>query len=353
VDIALSVDRTAGELQRALLRLLQGATVSVAGDWDQVGQTDVRARFTRNESEFPSGIEFASLVDIVRHEVWLREVARGLAELGRCRVLYSGSPMQDGYPGWCTVWDRGVGYLGDLEGSLIADDEPFGPVKIKRVLDPQPERVAGEVLASWSVADRSVERDYAATRQRFIEVAAKVAGRTPPLQLPVTLRPEEPRDAHAIARVLETAFGRPDEARLVAALRDADATTLGLVAEGAQGNVVGHVLFSPVLIEHTAGTSQAIGLAPLAVLPSRQRRGVGSKLVREGIARIRRLGHEAIVVLGHPGYYPKLGFNPASSYGLRYEVPGHDESFKAIRLRPGALEQGPGVVRYRREFAGL
>jgi putative acetyltransferase len=353
MDIALSIDVAPQELQRALLRLLRGTTVSVADEWERVGQTDVRVVLSKNESEFPLGLEFSGIADSARHEVWLREIARGLSELCQCRALYTGSPMKDGYPGWCTVWDRGRAYLADHAGSLFANDEPFGPVKIERALDPQPERVAGEVLASWRIANRLLEPDHEATLARFVEAAAKLQGRGRLPALPVEIRLEEPRDADAIAQVVEAAFGRADEGRLVAALRDAGAVTLSLVAEAAGGEIVGHVLFSPVVIERSGGTSRAVGLGPLAVRPLEQRRCVGSSLVREGIDRLRRLGHEAVVVLGHPRFYLSRGFNAASFYGLRYEVAGHDESFMAIRLRPGALGQGPGVVRYRREFAGF
>jgi putative acetyltransferase len=153
-------------------------------------------------------------------------------------------------------------------------------------------------------------------------------------------------------RIHELAFGRPDEARLVQNLHRAGAATLSLVAVEPDGTIAGHVLFSPVTIETAAGAASAIGLGPIAVLPDRHKRGLGSLLIREGLAELRKLGHEAVVVLGHADYYPKLGFTPASAFGLRWEG-GHDANFMAIELRPGALAGCAGVVRYRAEFSGL
>jgi putative acetyltransferase len=178
-----------------------------------------------------------------------------------------------------------------------------------------------------------------------------VPGRFPVNQ--VTIRREELRDAGGVARLHELAFGRSEEGALVAALRRGGAATLGLVAEAADGEVVGHVLFSPVVIDRVAGPRVAIGLAPLAVVPGEQGKGIGSRLVREGLAELLRLGHDAVVVVGHPAYYPRFGFVRASLFGLRWEVEGHEDSFMAVELRPGALRQGGGIVRYRPEFAGM
>jgi putative acetyltransferase len=112
------------------------------------------------------------------------------------------------------------------------------------------------------------------------------------------------------------------------------------------GAVVGHVLFSPVTV---AGAPDGIGLAPLAVLPAHQRRGVGSALVREGLEACRRLGCPFVVVLGHPGYYPRFGFRRAAGAGLGNEY-GADEAFMVLALRPGSLPAGGGLVRYGPDF---
>jgi putative acetyltransferase len=174
------------------------------------------------------------------------------------------------------------------------------------------------------------------------------------------IRQEGPDDHAAIRRVNELAFGGPGEANLVDALRAAGAVTLSLVARigadiGADSgaDIVGHILFSPVAIKTSAGTSAAVGLAPMAVLPGRQRMGIGSRLVREGLAELGRRGHAAVIVLGHPDYYPRFGFEPASRFGLRWEHECPDQAFMARELRPGALAGPGGVVCYRPEFAAV
>ncbi|HLL77770.1 MAG TPA: N-acetyltransferase [Pyrinomonadaceae bacterium] len=168
----------------------------------------------------------------------------------------------------------------------------------------------------------------------------------------ITVRSEQAGDIDAVRRVNELAFGRPEEAALVEALRRAADPHVSLVA--ADGNrVVGHIFFSPVTIESGESTSAAMGLAPMAVVPEYQRRGVGSLLVREGLEECRRAGCDAVVVLGHPEYYPRFGFRPASRFGLRCEYTVPDEAFVALELVPGALAGRRGLVKYRPEFGEL
>jgi putative acetyltransferase len=165
----------------------------------------------------------------------------------------------------------------------------------------------------------------------------------------ILVRPEQPTDIAAIREVNERAFASPDEAKLVEALRQAHAITMSLVAE-VDGRIVGHILFSPVDIDRDNGQDIAVGLGPMAVLPDVQRRGIGKALLGTGLEKIRDAGHGAIVVVGHPSYYPRFGFKSASEFGLRWEVAGHENAFFAIELRPGFLGVRPGVVRYRPEF---
>ena len=145
--------------------------------------------------------------------------------------------------------------------------------------------------------------------------------------------------------VNEKAFGGGEEAAIVEKLHAAGGVTLALVAE-VDGRIVGHILFSPVRIDDEEA---AVGLAPMAVLPVHQRQGVGSMLVRDGLERLRAAGHGAVVVVGHPEYYPRFGFEPASRFGLRWEHPCPDDTFMALELSPGFLREHPGVVRYRPE----
>jgi len=163
------------------------------------------------------------------------------------------------------------------------------------------------------------------------------------------IRREQPEDIAAIHEVHELAFGRPAEADLVDALRARSKVTLSLVAVE-DDRIVGHILFSPVTIDPTDRRFLAVGLAPMAVLPQRQRRGIGSQLVNAGLLECRNAGYECVVVLGHPAYYPRFGFVPASRYGLRseYEVP--DEAFMVLAWHAGVLKDRGGVVRYQPEF---
>lgn len=173
----------------------------------------------------------------------------------------------------------------------------------------------------------------------------------------ITIRPETPADHDGIRQVSLRAFEGPGEAALVDALRASGAITLSLVAvhgsDGADGGaerVVGHILFSPVTITTAHGTRMAVGLAPMAVDPDWQRQGVGARLVRAGLAALGQAGHPAVVVLGHPAYYPRFGFERASRFGLRWEHPCDDAAFMALALAPHALDDSAGVVRYRPEL---
>ena len=164
------------------------------------------------------------------------------------------------------------------------------------------------------------------------------------------IRTETPGDHGSIRRVNELAFGRSNEANLVDALREKAHPHISLAAV-LNDEVVGHIFFSPVTIESEQEAFAAMGLAPLAVLPDHQRQGIGSLLVGEGLKECMRIGHEAVVVLGHAGYYPRFGFTPASSKGLRSEYDVPDDVFMVTELRPDALGGRRGLVRYHPEFS--
>jgi putative acetyltransferase len=164
----------------------------------------------------------------------------------------------------------------------------------------------------------------------------------------MAIRPEEHRDAGDVRVVNERAFGRRDEAALVDALRGTPGALSLVAADG--DRIVGHILFTPVQIE-SAMAIRAVGLAPMAVLPEYQRRGIGSQLVRRGLEMCRANGQDAVVVVGHPTYYPRFGFVPAFTKGLECEFTVAREAFMVVELRAGALDGAHGVVRYRPEFA--
>ena len=162
------------------------------------------------------------------------------------------------------------------------------------------------------------------------------------------IRPYSPEDAATVREVHLRAFdGRQEEACLVELLHRAKAAPVSLVAV-VDGQVVGHILFSPVRLEGRPDL-RMVGLAPVGVLPEYHGRGIGSHLVREGLAACRRADYGATVVLGEPGYYSRFGFVRASEYGLGNEY-GVDDHFMAVELGRGALDRASGTVRYRSEF---
>jgi putative acetyltransferase len=165
----------------------------------------------------------------------------------------------------------------------------------------------------------------------------------------VIIRREELQDIAAVRHVNEQAFGGSVEANAIDALRDRDAATLSLVAV-IDGQVVGHLCFSPVTIEAPDRSWPGLGLAPLAVLPEYQRQGIGTALLNAGLEACRQLGHERVIVLGHPAYYPRFGFERASVYGVRFEYQAPDAACLILALRPGALDGVSGVAKYQPEW---
>ncbi len=166
------------------------------------------------------------------------------------------------------------------------------------------------------------------------------------------VRRERPEDTAAIRQVNTLAFGRPAEANLVDTLRAAGNAALSLVAVE-DDRIVGHILFSPVSIEIGDSILLALGLAPMAVVLERQRRGIGSRLVVAGLAECRNAGYHCVVVLGHPTYYPRFGFVPASRYGLKSEFEVPDEALMILAWGEGAPKAQGGLVRYQPEFRNL
>jgi len=163
------------------------------------------------------------------------------------------------------------------------------------------------------------------------------------------IRLERPEDAPQVRLVNELAFGQPAEANIVARLREACPDSVSLVAES--GAVVGHILLTPVVVEGSGRRCVGMGLGPMAVLPDRQRQGIGSQLVRRGLDILRERGCPFVVVVGHPEYYPRFGFGPASSHGLSSQWEGMpDAAFMALILDAPAMAGLSGVARYRDEF---
>jgi putative acetyltransferase len=164
----------------------------------------------------------------------------------------------------------------------------------------------------------------------------------------VEVRPEQPGDHAQVHDVHARAFGDNEAADLVDLLRSRNKAVISLVAVSSHG-VVGHILFSPITISNARPDFRGLGLAPLGVLPEFQKRGVGSRLTEAGLESCRQLNYDAVVVLGHPTYYPRFGFTKASASGLGNEYNAED-AFMVVELRPGALLGIEGLVQYSPEF---
>lgn len=178
------------------------------------------------------------------------------------------------------------------------------------------------------------------------------------------IRFETPLDYGSVYEVNLRAFGRLAEADLVEILRKAAQPTLSLVAEQ-DGKIIGHIFFSPVSVKSPQGDWEAMGLGPLAVTPAHQGKGIGSQLVRKGLQACRDAGHdtgrkagreagwEVVVVLGHPGFYPRFGFKTARPLGITCAYPVPDEAFMVLELRPEALGGRSGEVHFHPAFDGV
>jgi putative acetyltransferase len=165
------------------------------------------------------------------------------------------------------------------------------------------------------------------------------------------IRAEEERDWAAVHELNASVFEAPAEANLVNALRVQAQPVISLVAEHA-GLVVGHILFSPVTLPGHVGL-KIMGLAPMAVARFHQSQGIGSALVRAGLERCRALGVGAVVVLGHPEYYPRFGFSPSVCFGIGSEYEAPEEVFMVAELQPGFLRGASGTIQYHAAFKNV
>lgn len=162
------------------------------------------------------------------------------------------------------------------------------------------------------------------------------------------VRREEPGDEPRVREINRRAFENGEEAALVDRLREACEGYQGFVAV-AEDKVVGHIAFTPATLD--GSELVGMGLAPMAVDPDYQNRGVGALLVRQGLAELRRSGCPFVIVLGHPEYYPRFGFEMASSHGVACQWEGvPDEAFMIQIFDHSAFPEGGGTARYRPEF---
>jgi putative acetyltransferase len=173
----------------------------------------------------------------------------------------------------------------------------------------------------------------------------------------ITIRPETLEDSIVIYEVNKLAFGQENEARLVENIRQAANfnSKLSLVAIKNE-KVVGHLLFSPIIIQASKDDIPALALAPLAVCPEFQNQGIGSELVKRGLNDCKGLGHKVVVVIGHPNYYTRFGFSSATTKGLSAPFPVADEAFMIVELVPGTVDGISGIVnihQYSMRFRGI
>jgi putative hydrolase of the HAD superfamily len=221
--------------------------------------------------------------------------------------------------------------------ALVFEDSPNGVLAAKRagmrvVAVPNPITVHGTIdgtdLLLSSMADISLEK--------LLEY------------FNLDLRPETPADVPGVRVVEESAFGRATEANLVDLCRQRGKVGLSLVAVR-DGNIVGHVLFTPVTLDPPRPGWRGLGLGPIAVLPEFQRTGIGSQLMQTGLEMCREWGFDFVVLLGDPNYYSRFGFIPAKEFGLDNEY-GVEDEFMARELKPGVLKGTRALVRYVPEF---
>jgi putative acetyltransferase len=166
------------------------------------------------------------------------------------------------------------------------------------------------------------------------------------------IREEKAEDIAAIRNVNEQAFGQSQEADLVDALRRSCREILSLVAV-VDGQIIGHLLLSPVAVETDKKRALGMGLGPMAVLPGYQRQGVGTQLIQDGIKKLRDSGCPFMIVLGHPEYYPRFGFESASGHGIRSEWEVPEKAFLVLVLDGQKMKGVTGVAKYRLEFSNV
>lgn len=172
----------------------------------------------------------------------------------------------------------------------------------------------------------------------------------------IVIRQEQEDDYKKTEYVVEEAFKTAEytdhtEQFLVAKLRNSNAFVpeLSLVAEH-DGEIIGHIMLTKVIIRNDTKEEEALSLAPLSVLPEYQKEGVGSKLIEEALKTAKKLGFKSVIVLGHDQYYPKFGFKPGKNWGIISPFDVRDEFFMALELEEGSLKDVSGLVIYPREF---
>lgn len=172
------------------------------------------------------------------------------------------------------------------------------------------------------------------------------------------IRQEQKSDYEVTERVVKIAFASAeqsdqDEHNLVSRIRQSDVfiPELSLVAADKDSDeILGHILLSKVLIDNGNQKTESLALAPISVLPDYQNKGIGKSLIQKALAKAKELEFQSVVVLGHPEYYPKLGFRKSSLWQIKapFEVP--EEALMALELQEGSLDNVSGVIEYPSVF---
>jgi len=167
----------------------------------------------------------------------------------------------------------------------------------------------------------------------------------------ISVRMEEESDLSEVERLLNKSFGQETEGILVNRLRRNPDFLPGLSLVAVYNNTIaGYILFFPIIIESGQYSYKSLVLAPMAVLPDYQRRGIGRQLIQENLIIAKDKGFNSVIVVGHPEYYPKFGFRPASLWKIRPPFDLPDNVFMALELEEGALKNVTGIVQYPVEF---
>ncbi|AFU14055.1 GNAT family N-acetyltransferase [Bacillus toyonensis] len=172
----------------------------------------------------------------------------------------------------------------------------------------------------------------------------------------VTIRQEQKNDYRKTEEVVKEAFLNEEfsdkkEHELVKRIRECDAFIPELSIVAVDKEIVGHIMLSKITIEQGGTTIDSLALAPVSIAPSHQKKGIGGKLITAALEKAKELGYGSVVVLGHPEYYPKFGFERASQWNIKapFEVP--DEVFMVMELRENTLQGVEGIVQYSSAFA--
>ncbi|MFA5326172.1 MAG: N-acetyltransferase [Prolixibacteraceae bacterium] len=177
------------------------------------------------------------------------------------------------------------------------------------------------------------------------------------MEQPIIIRKETPEDYTRVVELTEIAFKGLEfsdgkEGKLVENLHQSSLfiPELSLVAE-VDGELAGHILFTPIRIENENETFETLSLAPVSVLPEFQKQGIGSRLIEAGHQKAKELGFRSIIVVGHPHYYPRFGYRPASKWGIKapFDLPS-DDVFMATELDDEALKGISGTVIFPAEY---